>query len=83
MDTNSRAQRQRMLKAATIEFGGGAIDCTIRNWSETGAALDVNSPIGIPERFRLVQTSDKSQHLCRVVWRKETRIGVTFETGES
>ena len=77
MDQKRIAQRHRVLKAGTIEFNGGGIDCTLRNVSETGAALDVTSPIGIPERFTLV--ANGSHHPCRVVWRKEKRIGVTFD----
>jgi len=42
--------RHRVLKAGTIEFGGGAIDCTIRNMSNTGVALEVASPVGIRRR---------------------------------
>jgi hypothetical protein len=68
------------LKAGRITFGGGAaIDCTIRNLSETGAALEVTSPVGIPEHFTLVFEADHSHLACRVVWRKEKRIGVHFE----
>jgi hypothetical protein len=48
------ANRNRVFKAGTIEFGGSAIDCTIRNVSNDGAALDVASPVGIPEKFTLV-----------------------------
>jgi PilZ domain len=69
--------RQRMLKGATIEFGGGAIDCTIRNLSQTGAALDVTSPVGIPAEFNLV--AEGIRRPCKVVWRKEKRIGITFD----
>ena len=72
------AGRQRVLKAGTIEFGGGAIDCTVRNLSASGAALDVASPLGIPERFTLVVPADGTQKLCQVIWRKETRLGVAF-----
>jgi hypothetical protein len=68
-----------MLKAATISFGGGAIDCTLRNLSDTGAALEVISPVGIPDRFTLVVDADRSKLPCRIVWRKEKRIGVRFE----
>lgn len=71
--------RQRVLKAATIEFGGGAIDCTIRNWSAIGAALDVTSPVGIPTHFTLFVPADGRHRPCRVVWRKQKRIGVAFE----
>jgi hypothetical protein len=54
MDEHRIANRQRVLKAGKIEFGGGAIDCTVRNISATGAALEVTSPLGIPEQFTLV-----------------------------
>jgi hypothetical protein len=80
MDEHRTAQRRRLLKGGKISFGGGAvIDCTIRNFSETGAALEVGSPVGIPERFTLVVEADDRHLPCRVVWRKETRIGVHFE----
>jgi hypothetical protein len=72
--------RRRLLKAGRISFGGGAIDCTVRNFSETGAALDVSSPVGIPDRFTLVMEADQRHLPCRVIWRKEKRIGVHFET---
>jgi PilZ domain len=80
MDEHRIAPRRRQLKAGTISFGGGAIDCTVRNLSMTGAALDVISPVGIPERFTLLVEADHSHLPCRVVWRKEKRIGVRFES---
>ncbi|WP_334369133.1 MULTISPECIES: PilZ domain-containing protein [unclassified Bradyrhizobium] len=80
MDEHRIAPRRRLLKAGKISFGGAVIDCTVRNLSETGAALEVISPVGIPERFTLVIEADHIHVPCRVVWRKETRIGVHFET---
>ena len=79
MDERRDKARHRVLKAGTIEFGGGAIDCTIRNFSETGAALDVTSPVGIPDHFTLFVQADGTHLTCRVVWRKEKRIGVKFD----
>lgn len=79
MDEGRKAPRHRVLKAGTISFGGAGISCTIRNFSDTGAALDVTSPIGIPQTFALVIEADNSSRPCRVVWRKERRIGVAFE----
>jgi len=73
------AARHRVLKAGTIELGGGVIDCTIRNLSITGAALDVPTPVGIPDEFTLVIPSDELRFVCRVVWRKAGRIGVRFD----
>lgn len=73
------APRRRSLKGAQISFRGlrAAIDCTIRDYSETGARLIVESPIGIPEKFDLVQVGARTR-FCRVVWRKPTQIGVEF-----
>ena len=76
-DDHRIAPRHRVLKGGSIRFGGGSIDCTVRNLSNTGAALEVTSPVGIPTEFTLV--TDSVQRQCRVVWRKEKRIGVTFE----
>jgi hypothetical protein len=78
MDEEHRiANRHRVLKGGRIHFGGGSIDCTVRNISETGAALDVPSPLGIPTEFTL--ETDGAHRPCRVVWRKENRIGITFD----
>lgn len=80
MMTNKRnAPRQRILKAGTITFGAAVIDCTVRNLSETGAALQVASVVGIPTDFSLIIQSDNFHRRCRVAWRKMNRIGVTFE----
>ena len=70
--------RKRVLKAGTIEFAGGVIDCTVRNLSDTRAALSVESQVGIPTEFKLVVVSDHVSRTCRVVWRKENRIGISF-----
>ncbi|UQR65079.1 PilZ domain-containing protein [Bradyrhizobium sp. C-145] len=69
---------QRVLKAGSIEFGGGAIDCVVRNLSPTGAAIEVESQAGIPESFTLGVSGDRSHVPCQIVWRKARRIGVRF-----
>jgi hypothetical protein len=71
--------RHHVLKAGTIEFGGGAVDCTIRNLSNNGAALEVANPIGIPDQFILVLPGDGLHMSCHVVWRKQQRLGVAFD----
>lgn len=78
LETKRAALRQRVLKSASIEFNGGVIDCVIRNISETGAALEVASPLGIPETFNLVLSGDQPRRRCQVAWRRDKRIGVAF-----
>ena len=74
-----RVPRHKVLKAGTIEFGGGAIDCTVRNLSVTGAALLVSHPVGVPEKFTLVVPGDGLHLPCHVAWRNGYRIGVAFD----
>jgi hypothetical protein len=79
MEEHRAAQRRRVLKAGTISFGGGgAISCTVRNLSGTGAALDVASPVGIPDLLTLSIEAEQGSRPCKVVWRKENKIGVRF-----
>ena len=79
METARISPRRRILKAGSIEFGGGAIDCSVRNLSETGAALEVVTPLFIPDRFTLSVRTDQFRRPCHVVWRKQRRIGVAFD----
>jgi hypothetical protein len=74
-----RSPRLRTLKGGLILFStAAAIDCTIRNMSETGAALEVESPVGIPDDFTLLIKPELIKRNCRVVWRSAKRIGVRF-----
>jgi hypothetical protein len=59
---NRSARRRRTLKAGRIIFnkGSSTLDCTLRNQSETGAAIEVASTVGIPEEFDLQIMADKS-----------------------
>jgi hypothetical protein len=79
MAENRRAYRHRVLKSATIEFDGGAFSCAVRNLSDAGAALDVPSSFGIPHEFQLIIETSQVTRQCWVIWRKENRIGVTFD----
>ena len=70
--------RHRTLKPGTIVLpNGGAISCTIRNLSETGAGVEVESSVGLPEVFDLLMGGDEPRH-CKVARRNVRRLGVSF-----
>lgn len=72
--------RHRVLKRGTLAFqGGGAIDCTVRNLSSSGARIDVASPVGLPQYLTLIIEADHFMRRCHAVWRKEKQIGVAFD----
>jgi hypothetical protein len=74
-----KSTRRRILKSARILFQGrqSALDCSVKSFSESGATLNVPSPIGIPDQFEL-EVNGLPRHSCRVIWRKPTQIGVAF-----
>ena len=79
MEEGRIATRRKVLKAGSIVLvNGGVIGCTIRNLSSTGASLEVTSPMGIPDEFSLTIEMEHRTRSCKVVWRKEKRIGVAF-----
>jgi hypothetical protein len=67
------------LEPGRIEFHGRAVSCLVRNISESGAALDVISPRQIPDRFTLALPLEGASHHCRLIWRREMEIGVSFQ----
>jgi PilZ domain-containing protein len=77
-----RAPRHRVLKGATVAFDGIGIDCTVRNLSETGAALDFAGPISVPPSFMLTISSDRLVRRCHPVWSNDSRIGVAFDDAD-
>ena len=78
MDHHRIAPRRRVLRASSIEFGGDAIDCIVRNISAIGAGLEVASPEGIPHEITLSIRSGEVRQHAYIVWRKDKRIGVAF-----
>lgn len=81
MDERRAMQRGRTLLGGKIVFNGGrsAFDCKVRNLSDEGACLEVESQAGIPARFQLVVSGDKEPYDCKLVWQSDHRMGVSFE----
>lgn len=73
--------RLRILKAGTIVLARGG---TIRpawyaTFQKTGASIEVENSVGIPEFFDLLIGGDKDRaRRCKVAWRTLHRLGVSF-----
>jgi diguanylate cyclase (GGDEF)-like protein len=70
--------RQRTLRSGKIIFNNrqSVIDCIVRNLSDSGTCLQVNTTAGLPKSFELVIDGESASRHCRVVWQSETRLGV-------
>ena len=75
--------RERTLKAgAILSDRAAAIDCLVRNISESGVCLEVESPAEVPENFTLVIGHDPKRS-CQVAWRSQRWIGAYFASAAS
>jgi hypothetical protein len=77
MDNKRETTRRRVLLAGKVVLpGGGVIDCTLRDRSEGGARIKVQSVIGIPDEFRLLVEPTGELVQAKVAWRSPNEIGV-------
>ena len=75
-----RCHRARRFKGGRIVVGRGnaTIDCIIRDMTETGARLRIDSQLGVPKLFDLVAVSANHEFKCEIAWRCGFDIGVRF-----
>jgi len=79
MSERRNLNRKKVLKVAQIQFNKlSSISCSVRNISDTGACLEVPSPLGIPDEFTLIVESEALRRECSVAWRRANRLGVAF-----
>jgi hypothetical protein len=78
MEEKRKYQRTEIDEPAYVSAGGSVMSCMVRNISPEGAAIDVENPAFVPQRFRLVIKSDSSVRDCRIAWIQKNRIGLTF-----
>jgi hypothetical protein len=69
--------RRRMLMSGKILLGKHPVPCTVRNMSERGACLKVQTTEGIPKVFDFVFAGEPAR-TCKTIWRDDTQIGVMF-----
>lgn len=70
--------RQNVQLAARLAYGGISVDCTVRNISETGAAVQVLDAKNVPNMASLVISGKPGRQQVEVVWRTSDMIGLRF-----
>jgi len=79
MEEKRKHPRTEIEEPAFVSSGGSVMRCMVRNISLEGAAIDVENPAFVPQRFRLVMAKGSSiVRDCRIAWIKKNRIGLTF-----
>jgi hypothetical protein len=86
---NSRGfvEADRRTKPRSDTFKIGIIVCgperrvlsVVKNTSSTGALLELDNALEIPDQFTLAIESESSPRFCRVAWKKAKQVAVNFD----
>jgi hypothetical protein len=73
--------RTRIRKHARLIFDQPPLllDCTALDVTNVGASLRIAASLDIPERFDLAFASTLASRNCRLVWRTEDILGVSYK----
>lgn len=74
-----RAPRARTIKGAQIIYNNGHcdLDCLILSLSDSGAALQPQDMLNVPDSF-VLRFHTGQVHRCQVCWRHADKVGVRF-----
>jgi len=81
----ARVDRRTTPRNRTFKFGVITYDpdcrilSVVKNISPTGALIEVDNSLEIPDEFTLAVESESSARVCRVVWKKAKQIAVNFD----
>jgi hypothetical protein len=71
--------RQLVLRDGSIHFQETSLGCFVLNISTGGAGLVLDGNTPIPFTFELEIDGERQRRLCRVVWRNDCHLGVSFD----
>jgi hypothetical protein len=77
-----RVDRTAVVKDARIILCRdvpAVVECIVINVTNLGACLEVAETSEIPNSFDLTFDSARSFRRCRVIWKAENTIGISFE----
>lgn len=74
------APRRRVLKGATLRFnrGYGALECIVRNLSDSGARLVFGDTAAVPPHFDVWLSGAEKPLPASVRWRGLEDVGIEF-----
>ena len=79
MPERRRYARMRVLKNAKIVIGTSSVlDCVVRDLSSTGARIEIQNAIGLPEAVDVTFDGGHTFRPCRLKWRTLNETGVEF-----
>jgi hypothetical protein len=82
MQDRRHSARDRVLLGGVAEVNGNGstMDCVVRNFSESGACVEIESAARLPDQMRVTIARKGRAYLGRMIWRQANRVGLAFMT---
>lgn len=81
MQDRRASARDKVLYGAVAEINDSStMDCVVRNFSETGACVELDSATSIPREINLTIARKGRSYLAQMIWRQANRVGLAFKT---
>ncbi len=69
----------RTFKGGQVLIPGlAAIECIVRNLTDTGACIEMKNAPAVANKFVLLVKPELRRHNCEVIWREGARLGLRF-----
>ena len=80
MTEQRRTIRNRTFLGGVVTFAKGrsAIECIVRNFSDSGAKVVFAGAAIVPDAFDLAVARKERTFRARMVWRRANEVGVAF-----
>ena len=82
-DKRSATRWPTCLKGQVRARDGRVLDCLVRDFSDSGARIEVSGSTTLPHSFELFFPLRQATFRAQVRWRGEREIGLTFENPET
>jgi len=74
------ARRKRTLLGGIVSYNNGAnsLNCTVRDYTETGARIFVAADANLPDNLFLILVRHRVAHQAEVMWYGQQEAGLKF-----
>ena len=82
MPDRRQSERDKVFFGGVAEINqrGSTIDCVVRNFSDRGACVEIDSADSVPENLNLNIPRKGRSFLAQMIWRHANRVGLAFRT---
>ncbi|GJE37760.1 pilus assembly protein PilZ [Methylobacterium persicinum] len=77
-DDRRGTYRRNAFTFGAIEIPGGKVDCLVWDVNDTGALIEVDTQVELPDEFRVSLAPEAEARAATLAWQRGKRAGIVF-----